>query len=411
MQYRFPGRLAGSLLACVLVGCAVGPNFKEPPVPAAAGYVPPGDRLPATTASASVSGGEAQRFVQGLDIPGQWWKLFQSPELDELIEQALARNPTLEAAQAALRQAHENVAAQRASFYPSVSGAFQSQRSDASLAAVGIPGGGSYLYTLNSAAVNVSYTLDAFGGIRRQVEALKAQAEDAGRILSVFHNRRWDADFLGLQQLIASGRLGRITEFSSRFDRYRPLVRPRWREAAVLGAGIWYDLGPHLIDQALTLFGLPSAVSADLALRRDGAQAVDDALAVLHYPGHRVVLGASCLVSGGAPRYLVHGTLGSFEKYGLDVQEDQLKAGGRPGMPDWGHDPQAGRLYSWQGDTAHSEELYMPAGDYPAYYAAVRDAIEGVAPNPVTPEQAINVMRIIEAGTLAAEQGQRVNLA
>ena len=177
VQYRFPGRLAGSLLACVLVGCAVGPNFKEPPVPAAAGYVPPGDRLPATTASASVSGGEAQRFVQGLDIPGQWWKLFQSPELDELIEQALARNPTLEAAQAALRQAHENVAAQRASFYPSVSGAFQSQRSDASLAAVGIPGGGSYLYTLNSAAVNVSYTLDAFGGIRRQVEALKAQAE------------------------------------------------------------------------------------------------------------------------------------------------------------------------------------------------------------------------------------------
>ena len=243
-----------------------------------------------------------------------------------------------------------------------------------------------------------------------EAEALKTQAEQAQCVLSVFHNRRWDADFLGLQQLVASGRLGRITEFTSRFDRYRPLVRPRWREAAVLGAGIWYDLGPHLIDQALTLFGLPDAVSADLSMRRDGAQAIDDALAVLHYADKRVVLGASCLVSGGTPRYLVHGTLGSFEKYGLDVQEDQLKAGGRPGMADWGHDPRAGRLHTWRSDMATVEDLYMPAGDYPAYYAAVRDAINGTAPNPVTAAQAINVMRIIEAGTAAAKSGQRVEM-
>jgi NodT family efflux transporter outer membrane factor (OMF) lipoprotein len=177
VTYRFSIRLAGSILACVVVGCAVGPDFKRPTTPPAAGYVSPGDSPPTATPSAPVPGGEAQRFVQGLDIPGQWWTLFQSPELNDLITQALAHNPTLEAAQAALKQARENVAAQRASFYPSVSGAFQSQRSDSSLAAIGIPGGGSYLYTLNSATVNVSYTLDAFGGIRRQVEALKAQAE------------------------------------------------------------------------------------------------------------------------------------------------------------------------------------------------------------------------------------------
>ncbi len=97
-----------------------------------------------------------------------------------------------------------------------------------------------------------------------EAEALQAQAAQVGRVLSVFHNRRWDADFLGLQQLLASGRLGRVTEFTSRFDRYRPEVRQRWREAATIGAGIWYDLGPHLIDQALTLFGLPDAISADL---------------------------------------------------------------------------------------------------------------------------------------------------
>lgn len=243
-----------------------------------------------------------------------------------------------------------------------------------------------------------------------EAEALQAQAAQVGRVLSVFHNRRWDADFLGLQQLLASGRLGRVTELTSRFDRYRPEVRQRWREAAVVGAGIWYDLGPHLIDQALTLFGLPDAISADLALRRDGAQAVDDALAVLHYPDKRVVLGASCLVSGGVPRYLVHGTLGSFEKYGLDVQEDQMKAGGMPGMDDWGHDPRPGRLHGWSNDQAVVEDLHMPAGDYPQYYAGVRDAINGVGPNPVTPEQAIAVMRMIEAGTLASETGQRVAL-
>jgi NodT family efflux transporter outer membrane factor (OMF) lipoprotein len=172
-----PARRAGALVTVLLAGCAVGPNFHEPPVRAGVGYTPADAAKPATTASAPGPGGDAQRFVDGLDIPGQWWTLFQSPALNELIAHSLAHNPTLESAQAALRQANENVAAQRAAFLPSVSGNFQSQRAEASLAAVGVPGGGSYLYTLNSATVNVSYTLDAFGGIRRQVEALEAQAE------------------------------------------------------------------------------------------------------------------------------------------------------------------------------------------------------------------------------------------
>jgi NodT family efflux transporter outer membrane factor (OMF) lipoprotein len=170
-------RRAGSLVVVLMGGCAVGPNFKEPALPPGAGYAAAESASAAATAQAPGAGGEAQRFVEGLDIPGQWWTLFQSPALNELIARALEHNPTLEAAQAALRQANENVAAQRAAFFPSVSGNFQSQRADASLAAIGVPGGGSYLYTLNSATVNVSYTLDAFGGIRRQVEALKAQAE------------------------------------------------------------------------------------------------------------------------------------------------------------------------------------------------------------------------------------------
>ncbi|MEA3149150.1 MAG: hypothetical protein QOD56_89 [Gammaproteobacteria bacterium] len=172
---RSSSRCLLSAAACLLSACAVGPNYHAPPAPHTPGFVPPAT-LPATTSSAAVKGGGTQRFVDGMDIPGQWWTLFQSPELNALIERALANSPTLESAQAALRQANENTAAERGSYYPSVSGTYQAQRQKASGAAFGLPSG-SFLYTLNSATVSVSYTLDAFGGIRRQVESLQAQAE------------------------------------------------------------------------------------------------------------------------------------------------------------------------------------------------------------------------------------------
>jgi len=152
-----------------LAACAVGPNFKPPEAPRNAGFAPAGQPRP---------DGQAQRFVDGMDIPGQWWTLFQSAPLNALIERALANSPTLQAAQAALRQANEIAAAQRGSYYPSVSGALESQRQKASGAAFGVPGfPASYYYNVQTALVNVSYTLDAFGGTRRQVEALQAQAE------------------------------------------------------------------------------------------------------------------------------------------------------------------------------------------------------------------------------------------
>jgi outer membrane protein TolC len=174
------GRGAGiamMLSTGLLAACAVGPNFKTPDAPHTAGFVPEGQQAPTT--AASVPGGQAQRFVDGMDIPGQWWTLFQSAPLNALIERALANSPTLQAAQAALRQANETVAAERGAYYPSVSGNVQSQRQKASGAAFGsIPGfPSSYFYNLQSASVNVSYTLDAFGGTRRQVEALQAQAD------------------------------------------------------------------------------------------------------------------------------------------------------------------------------------------------------------------------------------------
>ena len=161
----------------LLAACAVGPNFKAPAAPRNAGFAPAGQIAPKTTA-APLPGGEAQRFVDGMDIPGQWWTLFQSAQLNALIERALKNSPTLQAAQAALRQANETAAAQRGSYYPSVSGTAQSERQKGSGASFGIPGfPSSYYYNLQTASVNVSYTLDAFGGTRRQVEALQAQAE------------------------------------------------------------------------------------------------------------------------------------------------------------------------------------------------------------------------------------------
>lgn len=161
--------------AFVVSACAVGPDFRAPPAPKTPGFIAAGV-LPPGTSSAPLAGGEAQRFVEGLDIPGQWWTLFQSAELNALIERALANSPTLDAAQAALRQANENVAVQRGSYYPSVSAQYQAERQKANGAEFGLPEAGTFLYSLNSATVNVSYTLDAFGGIRRLVEALQAQA-------------------------------------------------------------------------------------------------------------------------------------------------------------------------------------------------------------------------------------------
>ncbi len=178
---RQPTRLSTATAAAaallLLAACAVGPNYKQPPAPQTPGFVAPG-ALPATTAAVAVPGGEAQRFVDGLDIPGQWWTLFKSTELNALIERALANSPTLESAQAALRQANETLEAQRGSYYPSVTGSLQAERQRESLEGLGIPGlPASSIFNLSTGTVNVSYTLDMFGGIRRQVESQQAQAD------------------------------------------------------------------------------------------------------------------------------------------------------------------------------------------------------------------------------------------
>ena len=162
------------------------------------------------------------------------------------------------------------------------------------------------------------------------------------RVLSVFQSRRWDADFLTLRQILREGSLGEVVQFESRYDRYRPEPRQRWREQAVPGAGVWFDLGSHLVDQALQLLGPPDAIYADLELQRRGAQAVDYFHAVLRYGRSRAILTAGCLVVSETPRFAVHGTAGGFTKFGMDTQEESLKRGEVPGGRGWGHDPRTG---------------------------------------------------------------------
>lgn len=235
-----------------------------------------------------------------------------------------------------------------------------------------------------------------------------AAARDAGRIASVFQNRRWDGDFLTLRRLVEDGALGEVVELHSHFDRFRPQVPDRWRERAGPGTGLWFDLGPHLVDQALQLFGLPLSVQADIAIQREGAVVDDFFHVLLRYPRLRVVLHAGALVPAHGLRFAAHGTGGSFVKHGLDTQEAALKAGVAPGSSGWGHDPLLGTLTrAGDGGETATPVDGLP-GDYRGYYAALREAIHGRGEPPVTAAQALDVMRVLEAGRASAREGRAI---
>lgn len=240
-----------------------------------------------------------------------------------------------------------------------------------------------------------------------EARALAARAAEADRHVSVFQNRRWDSDFLGIRRELAADRIGEVVEFRSEFSRYRPEVRDRWRERAGQGSGMWYDLGPHLIDQALVLLGPPGTVCVDLQMQRQGGSTVDWFHAILGYGRTRVILASSMLATDSATRFLVRGTSGSLTKRGSDLQEVQLKAGQTPGSPGWGHDPDPLLFVAAEGEAP--TEIGAPAGDWRGYYAAVRDAVRGDGALPVTPAQAATVMAVIEAGLQSAAEGRVIS--
>ncbi|MDG2517990.1 oxidoreductase [Lysobacter soli] len=230
-----------------------------------------------------------------------------------------------------------------------------------------------------------------------------ARAE--GRLLSVFHNRRWDSDFLTVRQAIQEGLVGDVRHFESRIERFRPQVRDRWRERPGPATGLWWDLGPHLVDQVLSLFGWPDSVQASFARQRGGATTDDWAHVVLSFGATRAVLQVGMLAAIPGARFVVHGTCGSLVKAQPDPQEPQLIAGVRPCDAQWGIDPDP---LQWRGDGGALHTRPALPGDQSRFYAELADAIAGDGPNPVPPEEAIRVMAILQAADDSASQGRSI---
>jgi scyllo-inositol 2-dehydrogenase (NADP+) len=223
-------------------------------------------------------------------------------------------------------------------------------------------------------------------------------AEEKGVILTVFHNRRWDNDFLTVQRVIEQKWIGNLSTFESHFDRFRPTVRRRWKEQNLPGSGILYDLGSHLIDQALTLFGMPQTIWADLRTERAGAEAIDYFHLILGYPNLRVILHSGSLVHNPGPRFILHGDRGSFIKNGIDPQEEQLKRGMRPGDIGWGEDQpdHYGRLTLEHDGLVFRGTIETIHGWYESFYEGLVETIRYGKPAPVLATDARNTIRIIE---------------
>lgn len=245
-------------------------------------------------------------------------------------------------------------------------------------------------------------------------EQLLAASQQTGKMLTVFQNRRWDNDFLTIRQLLAADLLGRVTRFESRYDRYR--AEPRagvWRESAAVedAGGLLYDLGSHIIDQAIQLFGRPQQVYAEMERQRPGAQVDDDTFVALTFAhGLHAHLWMSVVARRAGPRFRVSGLRGTYEKWGLDPQEDALRVGRRPGDPLWGKEPreQWGSLSTDVGGIHFDGAVETLDGSYERFYTLLREALVTGGPPPVDPGDALLTLRVIEAAQESARQRSTV---
>jgi scyllo-inositol 2-dehydrogenase (NADP+) len=242
-------------------------------------------------------------------------------------------------------------------------------------------------------------------------ERLIDLAKKKARILSVFQNRRWDGDFLTVQKIIRQKMLGRLVEYEAHFDRYRNYIQNSWKENPDYQTGTLYNLGSHLIDQALVLFGMPEAVYADIRIMREGGR-VDDAFDLkLYYKDIIVTLKAGYLIREPGPKYMVHGTEGSFVKYGIDPQEEDLKQGRLPNEKGWGTEPESDwGILNTNIDGIHvRKKIETMAGCYTEYYSNIFEAITIGAELSVNAEEALNVIRIIEAAYKSSDDRHLVS--
>lgn len=245
-----------------------------------------------------------------------------------------------------------------------------------------------------------------------QSEKLIRIARERERVLTVFQNRRWDGDYLTLRKIIEEGRIGTITEFESSYNRFRKLKKEEvWKETDIDGSGILYDLSPHLIDQALQLFGMPELVFADIRHQRNGK--ADDWFCIdLFYSKLKVTLKAGMLVSDPTPRFILRGDRGAYVKYGMDVQEAQLESGLLPDQKGWGIEPESdhGILYTTVNGTVEEQSIETLSGNYAEFYIELRDAITHKQDPPVEPESSKNVIKIIERAIQSNQQRKALNL-
>jgi len=253
----------------------------------------------------------------------------------------------------------------------------------------------------------------AFTTTVAEAQELAALAKEKGLKLSVFQNRRWDSDLKTVQQVISSKVLGDLVEGEFHFDRYNPILSPKvHKETANTGAGILKDLGPHIIDQAVYLFGFPQSVFADIRITRENSLVDDWFDILLYYPDFRMRLKASFFVREANPAYVVHGKIGSFLKPRGDVQEDELKLDKKPNLESWGTEPKEleGLLHSEVDGKIIKEKIPTLQGNYYDYFDGVYQSIVNDKKEPVTAQDGIRVMQIIEAAFLSNEQKKVVYL-
>lgn len=247
-----------------------------------------------------------------------------------------------------------------------------------------------------------------------EATALINISKEEGKLLSVFQNRRYDGDYLTVQQVVNSGKLGKVKEFESHFDRFRPNINPlAWRESDLPGSGMLFDLGSHLIDQAVQLFGMPKEVYADVYTQRDNGLVDDHFELIFYYSDIKVTLKSGMLVKEPLPRFIVMGTQGSFIKYGLDPQEAELKQGFRPDdWDDWGVEDS--KNYGIINTVENGLNIRGPVetlvGDYRKYYENIYDAIVLGTPLAVTAEQGRNVIKLIEIAKQSNQEKRRISV-
>lgn len=252
-----------------------------------------------------------------------------------------------------------------------------------------------------------------FVTLSKDGEELVEIAKEKNLLLSVYHNRRFDNSFLTLKKILNDGELGNLYSFEAYFDRFRPEpAKDKWREQDIEGSGLLYDLGSHLIDQALQLFGMPEKIFADLEKQRENSQAIDYFELTLVYNKLRVKLGASSIRANPRPILSVHGDKGSYVKHGLDPQEMQLRSGKNPNSENWGVESQefSGTLTTINDNLLHTQKIISFAGAYENYYAGIYDCIVNGKNNPVTAESALEVIKIIEFAILSHQTKQWIQI-